>query len=147
MGTNQGLYWSRWENLNNDVDFIRFQLVPGTEGQVWSLNIIDNILFIGHDQGLLTLRNNIISKLSNQQGVWTILPYHDYLLTGNYNGISIFRKSPQKWTFLKKMELILGSCNQLIIENDNALWVNIPNYGIIRAVLDSNLYPTERLIF
>jgi len=69
------------------------------------------------------------------------------LLTGNYNGISIFRKSGQDWVFLEKMDLILGSCNQLIAEKDNVLWVNIPNFGVIRAVIDQNLYLAERLIF
>ena len=147
LGTNQGLYKSRWEDLNNDLDFNRFQLVSGSEGQVWTLASIDNNLFIGHDQGLFILKENTIQELSNQPGVWTILPYNDYLLTGNYYGISIFKKSDNNWTFLKNMELILGSCNQLIIEKDNILWVNIPNFGIIRAVLDNNLYPEDRLIF
>lgn len=147
LGTNQGLYTSGWDDLNNDVDFNRFQLISGTEGQVWTLRNIDNSIFIGHDHGLFILKENTIQKLGNQAGVWTILPYKDYLLTGNYYGISIFKKSINKWTFLKNMELILGSCNQLIIENDNILWVNIPNFGIIRAILDHNLYPSERLIF
>lgn len=147
LGTNQGLYQSGWEDLNDDEDFTGFQLVPGTEGQVWTLEDIEDVIFIGHDKGLFIARGNTIEKLSDQPGVWTVLPYKDYLFTGNYNGISIFRKTENSWTFLKKMELILGSCNQLIIEVDNILWVNIPNYGIIRAVLDENLYPEGRLIF
>lgn len=147
LGTNQGLYMSKWEGLNNDTDFIGFQLVPETEGQVWTLENIGGDLFIGHDQGLFVLKGNAIQQLSSEHGVWTILPYKDYLLTGNYNGISTFKKSGNRWEFFKKMELILGSCNQVIVEKDNILWINIPNYGIIRAVLDSNLYPSERLIF
>lgn len=147
LGTNQGLYRSKWVDLNNDAEFNRFVLVPGSEGQVWTLENIDNTLFIGHDRGLFTLKENTIQKLDDQLGIWTIIPYNDYLLTGNYNGISIYQKTNNKWTFLKKMDLIFGSCNQLIIEKDNVLWVNIPNFGIIRAVLDSNLYPIDRLIF
>ncbi|NLF41674.1 MAG: hypothetical protein GX587_03170 [Bacteroidales bacterium] len=88
-----------------------------------------------------------MEKLGDQEGVWVIVPYKNYLLTGNYNGISIFQKEGYRWTFMKKMELILGSCNQLIPEKDNILWVNIPNFGIIRAVLNNELYPEERLIF
>lgn len=147
LGTNQGLYKSGWEDLNNDVGFNRFQLVPETEGQVWTLANIDNNLLIGHDKGLLALKGNTVEKLNSQEGVWTILPYKDFLLTGNYNGVSIFRKSGNQWTFVKKMELILGSCNQLIIEKDNILWVNIPNFGIIRAVLDKDMNPADRIIF
>lgn len=147
LGTNQGLYRSGWDALNNNREFIHFELVPGTEGQVWTLEKIDNTLFIGHDYGLFVLSKNRIEKLDKHEGAWTIVQYKEYLLTGNYNGISIFGKSGNEWVFIKKMDLILGSCNQLILENGNILWVNIPNYGIIRAVLDNNLYPAERLIF
>jgi len=147
LGTNQGLYQTRWEDLNNDAEFSRFELVPGSEGQVWTLADIENSLLIGHDKGLFTLGENTLQKISNQQGVWTILPFKDYLLTGNYNGISIFEKSDDSWVFLKKMELILGSCNQLLIEKDDILWVNIPNFGLIRARLDNDFFPYERVIF
>lgn len=147
LGTNQGLYRSRWNELDNSSDFINFQLVPGSEGQVWSLQNIDNSLLIGHDRGLLSLEGNNLRQVSHQNGVWTMLPMRGYLLTGNYNGISIFKKSGQSWVFWKKMELILGSCNQILAESDTVLWVNIPNYGIIRAVLDEQMRPSERAIF
>ena len=147
LGTNQGLYHSTWKGLNNDLEFFGIQIIPETQGQVWSLENIDNTILMGHDRGLFTVRDNRIEKLSDQEGVWTMLPYKDYLLTCNYNGISIFRKIADKWQFLKKMDLILGSCNQLIIEKENILWVNIPNFGIIRAELDDEVNPVDRLIF
>ena len=147
LGTNQGLYRSRWQDLNNNREFFRFELVPQTEGQVWTLINHNNTLLMGHDKGLFLVSDSNIEKISNQEGVWTIVPYKDYLLTGNYNGIYIFENIAGKWTFLKKMELILGSCNQLIVEHENVLWINIPNFGIIRAVLDENLFPAERTIF
>lgn len=147
LGTNQGLYTSKWSDLNNDAEYNRFQLVPGSEGQVWTLENIDNTILIGHDRGLFLIKDNIFKKLDDQRGIWTILHHGDYLLTGNYNGISIFKKTENKWSFIKKMELIYGSCNQLVLEKEDALWVNIPNFGIIRAIIDSSFYPKERLIF
>lgn len=147
LGTNQGLYQSVWDDLNNDSDINSFRLIPGTEGQVWNLENIDNNILCGHDKGLFAILPNRINSLSNQQGIWNIVPYKDYLLTGHYNGISIFEKSGQDWVFLKKMDLILGSCNQVIIEKDSILWVNIPNFGIIRTGLDKTLVPVNREIF
>lgn len=147
LGTNQGLYRSGWDDLNNDVDFFQFRLVPETEGQVWTLKKVDDALLMGHDKGLFVVRDNAIEPLFLQDGVWTILPFGDYLFTGNYNGISIFKKSANNWVFERKMDLILGSCNQLIMQNENILWVNIPNYGIIRAVLNEELQPEERQFF
>jgi hypothetical protein len=147
LGTNQGLYRAAWQDLDNNAEFTRFQLIPGTEGQVWTLKNIDNTLLIGHDRGLMTLSGNTTKKLTNQEGVWTIIPYKNILLTGNYNGISILKKTGSQWQFDRKMELIIGSCNQLILEKDTILWINIPNFGIIKAPLDEQLIPTNRLIF
>lgn len=147
LGTNQGLYYSKWDDLNDAEDFNKFQLIPNSEGQVWALQNIDNDIFVGHDLGLFILKNNTVQKICNKEGVWTILKYKDYLLTGNYNGICIFKKENNDWIFWKKMELILGSCNQIIQQNDSILWINIPNYGIIRVVLDDDLYPTQREIY
>jgi len=147
LGTNQGLYRSEWEGLNNNLEFFKVQIIPETEGQVWTLENVDNTVFMGHDKGLFVVNENSVEKINGQEGVWTILPYKDFLLTGNYNGISIYQKKGNQWSYLKKMELILGSCNQLLIEKENILWVNIPNFGLIRAVLNEDLNPAERIIF
>lgn len=146
LGTNQGLYHTNWNNLNNNTEYYNFQLITGSEGQVWTLKEIENTLFVGHDRGLFMLENNAVKSLSHDRGTWTITQYKNYLLAGNYNGISIYERSENTWRFKKKMELILGSCNQVIVEKDNILWVNIPNFGIIRARLDAELNPTDRLI-
>lgn len=148
LGTNQGLYQAAWQDLNNQVVVKPFRLIPGSEGQVWSLQTIDGTLYCGHNRGLFTVRGNTFQQVNNEPGVWTILPFQkDYLLTGNYNGISIFRRAGNTFSFWKKMELILGSCNQVMIEKDNLLWVNIPKYGLIRFSLNENLSPSERMIF
>lgn len=147
LGTNQGLYQSGWAGLNNNLEFFRFKILPETEGQVWTLENIDNTIFMGHDKGLFVVRENSVEKINGQEGIWSILPYNGYLLAGNYNGISIYQKQGNHWSYLKKMELILGSCNQLLIEKENILWVNIPNFGLIRAVLNEELNPAERIIF
>jgi len=147
LGTNQGLYHSPWKALDNNREFFDFQLVPGTEGQVWALENINGTLFMGHDKGLFTVRDLMAEKVGSPEGVWTILSYKNHLLTGNYNGISIFESSGAKWTFLKKMDLIAGSCNQIMLEGKNILWVSIPNFGVIRAVLDAQFNPKDRLIF
>ena len=144
LGTNQGLYKSKWEDLNNRTESNNLELVKGTEGQVWTLKNIEDQIWVGHDRGLFKLKNNKLSRISSQQGFWTIQSYKKYLLAGTYNGISIFEKKDNEWVFKKKMELILGSCNQLLIDGENTLWINIPNYGIVRALLDEDLNPIER---
>ncbi|MEQ8525322.1 LuxR C-terminal-related transcriptional regulator [Gracilimonas sp.] len=147
LGTNQGLYKARWEELNNSNEFYDFELIEGTEGQVWSLNEINDEIWISHDRGLFTIRNDQIARVSERRGFWMVEPYENYLLAGTYNGISIFEKSGNQWNYLRQMELIAGSCNQLFIDDQDYLWVNIPNFGVIRAHIDDSLYPENREIF
>lgn len=147
LGTNQGLYVSDWDDLNNRSELNDFELIPGTEGQVWTLQMIDNRLFIGHDRGLFVYDEGSLTQLNGNSGYWTLIKYRDVLLGGTYNGISIFQKENDEWRYLRNMDLILGSCNQLHIEGDDKLWVNIPNFGVIRAELNDSLNPDNRQIF
>lgn len=147
VGTNQGLYQTAWEGLDNSRPFFSFPIIPGTEGQVWTLAKVGKDLLMGHDKGLFAVRGGNVERLSDREGVWTILRYKDHLLTGNYNGISIFEKQAGRWVFRQKMDGIAGSCNQLLIEGGNILWVNIPTFGIIRAVLNDALVPEGQQVF
>jgi DNA-binding CsgD family transcriptional regulator len=148
LGTNQGLYLANWNDLDNRSDLNNFELVPNTEGQVWSLKEIDGMVWMGHDKGMFKVEGKRVVQIGEQKGIWTIKPYKDVILAGTYNGISIYTNpSDRDWSYSRQMDLILGSCNQVFIEGDNTMWVNIPNYGIIRASLDDNFYPQERQIF
>jgi len=148
LGTNQGLYVSQWDQLNNDSEFNKLQLIPEAAGQVWTIKKIENELLVGHDRGLFALKNSKIDVLSSKSGIWSIAPYKNVLLTGTYKGVYIFKKNASnRWEFLKQMELFSGACNQIIIESENVVWINIPNYGVVRATLNENLYPENREIF
>lgn len=148
LGTNQGLYHAKWQALNNNANAKPFSLIQGSEGQVWTIGALNGTILCGHDKGLFAVSGNALQRVYNEPGVWNFIQYkNEYLLTGNYNGISVFKIQDGKYTFLKKLALILGSCNQLLNEKDNIFWVNIPNYGLIRFELDNDFYPQHRIIF
>lgn len=147
LGTNQGLYTASWNDLDNSNEYYDFDLVRGTEGQVWGLEVFEDDVWISHDRGLFALEYGTLKSVSDRRGVWTVEPYGEFLLAGTYNGISIFQKSGGEWDYLKQMELIAGSCNQVIVDDEGFLWVNIPNYGVIRSEINENLNPENREIF
>ncbi|MDR9417372.1 LuxR C-terminal-related transcriptional regulator [Gracilimonas sp.] len=147
LGTNQGLYSVPWDELDNSSSNENISLIPGTEGQVWDLKVIAGQILVGHDKGLYSLQGQQFESLYNRQGVWTVEATNDHLFAGNYNGISIFEKQDGEWTFLKNMELIVGAVTQIVIENDETIWVNIPNYGIIKIKLNESIEPTNREFF
>ncbi len=147
VGTNQGLYYSDWEALNNAHEAFHFRLVPQTEGQVWTLAEVKGQLLMGHDKGLFKVVANSVAQIDSREGVWDILPYGEHLLTGNYNGISIYTPRADSWAFQRKMPTIAGSCNQLRLGPDSLLWIHIPNYGLLNTALDQALNPTNKQFF
>ena len=148
LGTNQGLYAANWDELNNNKDKNPFTLINGAEGQVWTLQKIDDKILCGHDRGLFEINGNSIRNISTEPGVMSILRYNNEILfTGNYSGISIFKKENNSWRFIKKMNVILGAINQIVKEKENFLWVNIPNYGFIRFEINNQFNPINRKIF
>jgi len=92
LGTNQGLYTAQWKDLKNDSEFFNFNLVPGSEGQVWALEKIEDEILVGHDTGLLGIDRGIAKKLIGLDGVWNIVPYKQYLLAGKARRQMVIRK-------------------------------------------------------
>lgn len=147
LGTNQGLYNANWNELTNNQTQNIFTLVPTSEGQVWTLQDIDGQLLCGHDKGLFEITGNQFKKIHNEPGVYSILKFRNHLLTASYNGISVFEKKEGSWQYLKKVNHIVGAVSQIVQENGNTFWANLPNYGILRFQLNENFEPQNRKVF
>ncbi len=147
LGTNQGLYTANWDQLDNSENQNVFGIIKGSEGQVWTLENIDGQILCGHDKGLYEVNGKTITKIDDEPGIQCLYRYNEnYLFAGTYNGISIFQKVGNSWKFLKKMPLILGAVSQILKEDNNTFWINIPNYGFIRFNLGQNFTPLNRQI-
>lgn len=148
LGTNQGLYVTDWNLLKNDAKANNFYLVPGSAGQVWTLKNVDGHILCGHDRGLFQVSDRNLIPVHDEPGVWTIQELNEaHLLTGNYNGVSLFRKEKDNWVFVKRMTPLSGSCDQLELADKNTLWVNLPNFGVIKAIFDDHYNITNQQIF
>ncbi|MEZ4772538.1 MAG: hypothetical protein R3D00_05085 [Bacteroidia bacterium] len=148
LGTNQGLYYALWGDLKNAAAGISFSLIPGSAGQVWTLRNIQGTIYCGHDQGLFQVTPQGLTPLYSQEGVLAITPLGDQrLVTGTYNGLFLFRRRDQRWIFERKLPPVQGACSQVIAESDSLLWINIPNFGIIKAYLNSDYLIARQRIY
>ena len=48
VGTNQGVFFKKKNDANNLSSDSPFQLIEGSQGQVWQLKSIDGQIFCGH---------------------------------------------------------------------------------------------------
>lgn len=148
LGTNQGLYTSFWSNSKSKVEPISFELVPYSAGQVWDLIEVDDDILCGHDKGIYAVEEGSFTPINEQIGVLDIVAVDESrILTGTYNGVHLYEKIGNDWTFVQELNYIKGGCNQLVLERDGTLWVLIPNFGVVKTKLNDNFNIDDQLIF
>ena len=136
VGTNQGLFYKPYESNG------QFQFISGTKGQVWSLFEYDGTLFCGHDEGTFVVENGVARTIFSQSGTWKfeVLPRNkNYILQGNYYGISVLEKVGSNWIFKNKISGFDYSSKYFEITNSNEVYVGHEYKGVFRFLLDSNL--------
>ena len=135
LGTNQGLFYKR---IDVDADF---ELISGSQGQVWVLKIIGDVLFCGHNNGTYSIMQDRAQLISNFPGTWDIRPIpnrNNLLLQGNYNGLSILAKIKDTWQLRNVIDGFDISSRFFEFIGDNKVAVNREFKGVFKLDLDSN---------
>ena len=142
FGTNRGLFYASWPRLQESDNKNIFKIVPGTEGQVWSLSVIDNNLFCGHNSGVCIIQNNKAEWISKEPGGWTFIRptnHKSLLLCGTYNGLIRFEKINGKWENGGKVKNFSESSRFLANAGKNSFWMSHGYKGIYKIVLNNSL--------
>lgn len=140
IGTNQGLYRSAWPNAKSVNNTFQFELVEGTQGQVWDLQLIDGELLCGHNNGTFSVGANRITWISSITGGYRMQRLREdsnQLLQGTYTGLAAFKKTANKWGFNKKLEGFNEPVQYLQQATRNRVWAS-GNKGLHLLQLDAN---------
>ncbi len=133
VGTNQGLFYKPWESDDP------FKFVDGTQGQVWSLKIIDESLFCGHNSGTLIISDEGDNYWVNrEQGTWDFkqLPLHpELIILGGYDGLRILEKTEESWRLRNKLDGFDISSRFFEIVDDQII-VNHEFKGLYSLLID-----------
>ncbi|MGY4537541.1 ligand-binding sensor domain-containing protein/DNA-binding CsgD family transcriptional regulator [Mucilaginibacter sp. UYNi724] len=142
LGTNQGLYYSDWINPGNKRLFrsFDFQLIPGSQGQVWELSLQDGKLLCGHNDGTFQVNGNSLTKINPLSGGWTIKKINaDQLIQGTYNGLVIYRKDAAgNWAFDHKIEGFSEPSRYVEQDSKGQIWVSHAYKGIYKITLTAD---------
>ena len=142
VGCNQGLYKApldlllKWP-LSQQESGKPFSMVNGTTGQVWSLQKIDEQLFMGHHKGLFKIENGKATLLSSPPGVWKMLGLDtkkDISLVGTYDGLYIYKKDSTSniWKNSIKVKGLNMSCRVIEQDNKGHIWIAHAYKGLFR---------------
>ncbi|WP_147676959.1 triple tyrosine motif-containing protein [Algibacter pacificus] len=138
IGTNQGLFYRKLQDVNASFKFIK-----GTAGQVWELYIFNNqYLFCGHHFGTFLIEDNTAKKINNTLGAWAFKPipnHSNLLLQGNYSGLLILENTNGNWTFRNKIKGFENSSRYFEINHLNQVWLNHEYKGVFKLKLNDAL--------
>jgi ligand-binding sensor domain-containing protein/DNA-binding CsgD family transcriptional regulator len=143
VGTNQGLYAREYSRVNNfGSDLEGFKLLRGTEGQVWSLDVIDNTLFCGHDFGCFVIDGYSAMQISDIRGFWSFLMppgRSETIIAGTYQGLVSLAKNKGRWVFSHEIKGFAESSRSIHMDQKDNLWISHGYKGLFKINLNSGL--------
>jgi len=140
LGTNQGLYTIDQKTFASPLkDRHDFQLVKGSNGQVWSLFSDDEgELLVGHNHGIFKIEGEKSISISppSVNGAWKfryVPDDPDRLIVGTYTGlVLLYRDESEKWQFNRKVEGFDESSRDMEWDDEGCLWVSHGFKGLYR---------------
>lgn len=124
LGTNQGLFYST-RNQHKKYQPIDFKMIAGSQGQVWNLEVINDVLVCGHNSGTFQVKGSQMTLLSPNTGGWVIkqlFPHLPTVLQGNYTGISLFHTTPNALHYRSQYENFKSGVQLLETQGKKTVW-------------------------
>ena len=137
FGTNTGLYTIPLREHYSPEEKKAFQLIPNSEGQIWSLQVLEDELLIGSHEGGFAYKNGQLRKLTPFGGVWRFISREEgQAIAGHYEGVALIKKINNEWTFLKKYEGLFESSRLLAPAPNGEIWMAHPYRGLYHLNFD-----------
>jgi DNA-binding CsgD family transcriptional regulator len=122
VATNQGLFYRAWNKALNTGPF---EMVAGTTGQAWNVQVVDSSLFCSHNNGLLLISGARSEKVLDGNGYWgvKIVPGKPNVIIGAYyNGFAVFEKNKGRWALKNYLNGITKSSSNFEV-SDGFIWM------------------------
>ncbi len=136
LGTNRGVFYHDWELLKKGGGDRKFKLVSGTQGQVWSLQVIDGDLFCGHNSGVFLIEGAKAEMLSGIQGGWTFIQpegRNDIVICGTYTSLVKFEKKNGRWSKGVQIDGFRESSRFMANAGGGSIWISHGYKGVFRT--------------
>ncbi|TXD81427.1 transcriptional regulator [Subsaximicrobium wynnwilliamsii] len=135
IGSNTGLYY-----LSSDGKLI---FIENSQGQVWSLKIVDGDLLCGHNNGTYLVEGDQIELISAFTGGWVIKKVpeiNDTYIQGTYSGLVRLKKVKGEWE-AKHLGKTTIPIRFLVFEDASTAWAAHAYKGLFKVKF-SNTYDT-----
>lgn len=152
IATSDGTYGVDLTKENSDFSFCKgsFSQIKNSAGQVWRLDIVNQQLLMGFNDGAFEIKGNDAIPIMQGIGAWLFVPISSVypsknILVGTYNGLHLFNYENEKFIDNGKLDGLAESLRFLAIDNNNDVWSSHPYRGIFKIQLspDNKKYTTK----
>lgn len=122
VATNRGVFFHSWtKNFKEDI----FKLVEGTTGQSWNIQVINNQLLCGNNNGALVIQGGRVSEVLDNKGYFGFKknPGKENVMIGsNYSGFALFEKKGAHWKFSHQIAGFDNASSHFEIDEET-IWI------------------------
>lgn len=146
IGTSNGLFKTKLEPSVSDFSYSKgeFTRVSNTDGQVWSLSVLNQQLLMGHNEGTFLIKDNTAVQLQSGEGTWFFQPLNltspfEDIVVGSYTGLKMLHFKNNTLTSGEPFQLLRESLRFLAYDvNNNIIWASHPYRGIFKFLLSAD---------
>ena len=142
IATSDGAYVASFAKQDKDLSFSKadFSRIKNSSGQVWSIDVVNQQLLMGYNEGAYSVRGITAYPVIQGEGFWLFKPISAVLpskeiLAGTYTGLTSLLFSNNTFTNNGKVKGVNESLRFLVIDNDNDIWSSHPYRGVYRIRL------------
>ena len=146
LGTSNGLF-SQSSTGSNQLE-LNYDLISGSEGQVYNLSVVDDDLILNHHLGAFQILENDLIQF-HDVGSWKIMEtsISGLAIGGTYEGICFFEKTGSLWRLTRVVPELAESSRILEFLNDSTLWMTHGYKGAYLIEFNRNLNKTKKTSF
>lgn len=144
LGSSDGAYVVNLDTSRQDLSFSRgeFRLIPGSSGQVWRLDEVNQQVLMAHNSGTYRLTPQQAEKIASEpawifQPLSPVLPSSE-ILVGNYTGLKRLTYKDGQFKNEGNLSGLYESLRFLTIDNDGTIWASHPYRGIYKIELSGD---------
>lgn len=153
LASSDGAYEVKLDPKMSDLSFSRgeFRFIPGSAGQVWRLDEVNQQILMAHNNGTYVLKPGLAERIALEPA-WLFVPTSPVLpaeeiLVGNYTGIKKLRFDAAGFTNEGNMTGLYESMRFLAIGNDGQIWASHPYRGIYQINISADRKSYEAKLY
>ena len=115
-------------------------MVSGLSGQNWNLEIVNDLLFVGHDRGTFIINQEKAIRVGSYIGAWTHkIINRNTIIVGAYDGIHVLNRLNGVWKYAFKVSGFNISSRHLETINEKEILISHEYKGVYHLTLSSDL--------